>query len=115
MQNETTSGPVFRRPAGQAFKRQAPDLSLDECWQRCRKKGRYGAVRDVLKDMDTVQAGRSIVHINENAPRWRKRFNWKAGEYKAGITEFSAHQKGGSPGVGCTREAMADVYRHHAR
>ena len=69
----------------------------------------------MLKDMDTVQAGRPIMHINENAPRWRKRFKWKAGEYKAGIAEFSAHQKGGSPGVGCTREAMADVYRHHAR
>lgn len=109
------SGPVFRRPAGQTFKRQAPALSLDECWQRCRKKGRYGAVRDVLKDMDTVQAGKSIVHINENAPRWRTRFKWKAGEYERGIASFSAHQKGGSPGVGCTREAMADVYRHHAR
>ena len=23
-----------------------------------------------------------------------KRFKWKAGEYKAGIAEFSAHQKG---------------------
>jgi predicted GIY-YIG superfamily endonuclease len=107
--------PVLKRPAGQAFKRNAPALSLDGCWERCRKKGRYGAVRDVLRDMDTVQAGKSIRHIDENAPRWRTRFHWKAGEYKKGIAEFSAHQEGGSPGVGCTRQAMEDVYRHHAR
>ena len=106
--------PVLKRPAGQSFKRQAPALSLDECWERCRKKGRYGAVKDVLKDMDTVQAGKSVGHIDENAPRWSTRFGWVAGEYKKGIAEFSAHQAGGSPGVGCTREAMVDVYRHHA-
>ena len=106
---------VLKRPAGQAFQRQTPACSEDESWQRCRKKGRYGCVRDVLKAMDTVQAGKSIVHINENAPRWQTRFKWKAGEYKVGIADFSAHQSGGKKGVGCTREAMADVYKHHAR
>ena len=72
-------------------------------------------MKDVLGEMDTVQAGRSHRHIDENLPRWSSRYGWRAGQYKKGISSFRGHHGGASPGAGCTAEAMADVYKHHNR
>ena len=72
-------------------------------------------MRDVLGDMDTVQAGRSLKHIDENLPRWGSRFHWGAGQCKKNISAFAGHQGGARRGAGCTAEAMADVYQHHNR
>ena len=105
----------LKRSAGQAFQRDKSALSFDECWNRCRKQGRYGCVKDVLGDMDTVQAGKSYKHIDENLPRWSKRFHWGASQCKQKISAFFGHQGGASRGAGCTAEAMADVYKHHNR
>ena len=104
-----------KRSAGQSFQLSTSALAFDDCWDRCRKQGRYGCVRDVLGEMDTAQAGKSYRHIDENLPRWSKRYGWRAGEYKTGVSSFCGHQGGASAGAGCTAEAMADVYKHHNR
>ena len=111
--DSSNAAPSRKRGARQAFQRNKSTSSFNECWSRCRKQGKYGCVKDLLREMDTAQAGRSFKHIDENLPRWSKKYSWKAHMFKMGLNAFSGHQGGASAGAGCTEDAMTDVFNHN--
>lgn len=102
-----------KRPAREAFQRDVPALSFEDCWRKARKSGQHACVKDVLAEMDTVKAGRSYPTVGERAPRWQRRFQWAARSWKQKCADFSGHRSGGSPGVGCAKAAMENVYALH--
>ena len=102
---------VRKRPASAAFSHTVCPLGFNACWDHTdvRKKGRFGSVKDFLKVMNTEKAGRAMPTIPERLKTLSTRKGWDA-SCKAQFSEFGAPTGGGSPGTGCSKSAMRDIY-----
>ena len=74
--------PVSRkRSAAAILERVAPASSFERTWSSAtvRKRGRYGCVKDFLKQMGTTKATRAMPTIGQRIKSWAKRNGWPVG------------------------------------
>lgn len=98
-----------KRSAGAAFSHTVSPLSFEQCWEsdKVRKRGRWRSVKDMLKVMDTVQAGRALPTISERLQKMSSKKGWPEDAWGF-FTEFKNPRGSGKNGVGCTKRSMKD-------
>ena len=96
-----------KRCVGSAFSHTVAPLSFEQCWgsDKVRKKGRWRSVKDMLKVVDAIQAGRAVPTISERLRKMSINKGWLDDAFDY-FTELKNPRGGGTDGVGCTKRSM---------
>jgi len=107
--------PTRKRAAAVAFQRTSPALPFEATWDHTdvRKSGRYHCVKDFLRQMDTVSAGKALPTIGQRIRGWADRQGWPNGSYDS-FPEFTGGFGGGQHGIGCTKKTADWIYKKFA-